>query len=262
MRKKMEVFADYHKQRDSFNGLLQPDCKERILLYKGKSGVGKTSLIMVCQRNVCEGVYLVPVQLRGEVVNVAEIFSRTGEKIGWNNLPRFIDRLDYFSHHTNIQFDKTQQKGMNNKINVALNADNPEDKKEHRVRLTESWFEDVKRLNENILIVMDTYEKATQELKDWISGPFLSRTATTNNVRVALAGQEVPDNQTIEWGHCSKLYELYGVKDAIHWMPVVKSLNKTIPFENQMDWLAGVCHALKGQPKEIINIIKGLPEAH
>jgi hypothetical protein len=108
-------------------------------------------------------------------------------------------------------------------------------------------------------MAMDNYELASSEVKDWISGPYLTRISNTNTVRVALAGREVPDENTIEWGHCSETYELFGIHEAEHWMPVVKDLERAIPVENQLDWLAGICYALDGCPELIIKVIQGLP---
>ncbi len=70
----MTPLADYHDQRNAFLALLEPDCAKRILLFSGETGTGKTSLIMDCQKDVCDPVYLIPIQLRGTVVSIAEIF--------------------------------------------------------------------------------------------------------------------------------------------------------------------------------------------
>jgi hypothetical protein len=60
---------------------------------------------------------------------------------------------------------------------------------------------------------MDTYEDATTDVQQWISGPFLARTAMVNQVRVLIAGQSVPDSNNIEWGQCSTTtkYAIFGI---------------------------------------------------
>lgn len=254
----MDTIADYHDQREAFLSLLNPDCEKRILLFRGPAGTGKTSLIMACLDKVCGPVYHVPFQLRGTAVSIAEIFWRTGSNLGWDCLPNFTEQLSYFSG-INVNIDGNKMRGINNQIRVVLHADNPADREYRQVSLTEAWFEDINSLDQLLLMVMDTYEQATDDVKDWISGPFLIRTVNSGKIRVALAGQEVPDPKTIEWGRCCEMHELFGVREAKHWVPVVENLDRVIPVEHPLDWLAGICHALDGQPDKIMKIIKKLP---
>jgi len=96
------------------------------------------------------------------------------------------------------------------------------------------------------------------EVQEWLSGPCLARAADCDRMRVAVAGQDVPD-AGIEWGHCCDRHELYGVREARYWLPVVESLDKRIPAEHPLDWLAGICCYLEGHPAKIIEVIKDLP---
>lgn len=104
---------------------------------------------------------------------------------------------------------------------------------------------------------MDTFESATAEVAEWISGPLLARVANTPPVRVVVAGQQVPDENNIEWCQCCAVYDLRGVREARYWMPVVQSLGRRVPSE---DYLAGICDALKGQPLAIMIQIQTFPE--
>ncbi len=73
-----------------------------------------------------------------------------------------------------------------------------------------------------------------------------------------LAGKEVPDNTNIEWGNYCVLHDLFGVREAEHWLPVVTALGRRVP-EPALIYLAGICHALKGHPDDIMKVIQGLP---
>lgn len=108
--------------------------------------------------------------------------------------------------------------------------------------------------------MLDTYEQATSDVQNWLSGPFMSRAADCGKVRVAVAGKTVPE-AGIEWRACHVLHELYGVEDAREWLPVVAALGKAVPAEHPMDYLAGICRALKGQPATIMEVIKTFPAA-
>ncbi len=160
---------------------------------------------------------------------------------------------------TSVNIDRNWLLGINNHISVALHADNPQDRSYRRAALTEAWFEDVQQLAEPFLVVFDTYEAATAEIQEWLSGPFLARVATADPLRVVIAGQTVPDKLNIEWSQCCHEHRLYGVPEARHWLPVIEAMGRYIPDEPPLIWLAGVCHALQGKPAEIIKIIEGLP---
>lgn len=253
----MSVLANYQDERKAFAALLEKGCRRRILLVCGKSGCGKTALMSACQSNLPEHVRYVPIQLRETATNVAEIFSRTVLGLGGlENLPCFAGELDALGHASQISLKDIKQDGRGNRISLALQADNPNEREERRVRLTEAWFEDVRDLPDQLLLVIDTYEKATTELKEWIDGPFLARVVGTPAVRVAVAGQEVPDFNNIEWGHCCNHLDLYGVAQAEHWLPVVRTLGRRVPVEPPETYLAGICAVLKGHPGEIMKFIQ------
>jgi len=257
----MNIFANYQDERKAFMSLLNPDCEKRIMLFYGESGTGKTALMMICQNDVCEPVYHVPIQLRNSAVNVAELFSRTGSLIGWSRFPCFTRRVTHMnkSPELNLNIQGNKQAGMGNMINVALTTENLVDRKERWVHLTEAWFEDISEMEFPVLLTMDTYEQAATEMKEWVSGPFLYRAAHCNNIRVVIAGQKVPESKNIEWGNCCDLHELYGVREAKYWLPVVEDLGRIIPEEPQLTYLAGICHALAGRPEAIMKIIQGFP---
>jgi hypothetical protein len=150
--------------------------------------------------------------------------------------------------------------GINNRINVALRAENTDDRENRRAALTEAWFADMAQCDQLVVFLFDTYEDATTEVQTWLSGPFLARAAQVVKVRVVVAGQTVPDKNNIEWGHCCVRHDLFGVWDAKHWMPIVQALGKRIDPQPPEVWLAGVCAGLKGNPAEIMKVIEALPQ--
>lgn len=253
-------YANYHKQRAAFKTLFVNECDNRILLLKGSSGSGKTSLLQTClKESATNNKQLISIQLRGSAVNVTEIFSRSANRLGWNKLTRFDQcAQDLATHTPQINLAGVQQQGGTNNLHIALNVQSSSDREHRQTLLTDAWFEDVEKIGEPLVMLFDTYEQAPSEVKDWLSGPFLSRTADCTAVRVAIAGQSIPD-VGIEWGHCHILHELFGVKEAHEWLPVVAALGKIVPVEPAEIWLAGICHALDGRPSEIMEIVKALP---
>ena len=251
------ILADYEGEQRAFGALLEPDCRERILLLRGESGSGKTTLLTACLERVPQALPCIRIQLRGRTVSVAEIFSRAGDILGWERLANFTARMADLSG-AQVHIKDNKMYGEEHSINVVLTND-PDQRQRRRAALTNAWFRDVKTFELPLLVALDTYEQASAEVAEWIDGPFLARVAESPPVRVLLAGQEVPDAHNIEWGRCCTLRELYGVPEAQHWLPVVAAMQRHIPFADPLTWLAGVCHALRGDPKEIMQVITNLP---
>lgn len=254
-------FANYHKQRAAFGALFADDCCSRILLLKGGSGSGKTSLLKTCLSEAATGRQPVSVQLRDSAVGVTEIFSRSAQRIGWEKLSQFSQCAQKLAAHTpHLHVTGVDQKGETNNLSIALNVNTLSERESRQTQLTDAWFADVEKLGEPLVMVFDVYEEASSEVKNWLSGPFLSRTADCAAVRVAIAGQSVPD-VGIEWNHCHTLHELFGISDAREWLPVVAALGKKVPVEPAEIWLGGICYSHKGDPSAIMKVINTFPDA-
>lgn len=255
------ILANYEEERAAFRSLLHENCEQRLLFFEGASGTGKTSLLRACQQEIPGDFETVPIQFRDSSVNVAEIFDRVGELVGWETMTHFTEQIAALSDLPTLQVQRNWQTGSNNQIHIALHADSLADKEQRRVQLTKAWLTDLQAITHPLLLIMDTYEQATTDVVGWIEGPFLTRAARLPQLRILLAGQHVPDAHNIEWGSCCHKRDLYGVQDARHWMPVVAALNRSIdaPGIDPFSWLAGICHALKGRPSAIMKVIESLP---
>jgi hypothetical protein len=255
------MLADYTEEIELFEQLLQPEGDMRILLFHGASGMGKTALIEACLDRVPDTVRYVPIELRGSAVTMPEIFQRVGGHVGWDHLHHFSSQVAAFWGTPEVVIDKNWLIGINNRINAVLKAENPSEVAERNALLTEAWYTDLQELEHLFLLAMDTYEAATEEVKQWISGPLLARTARPGKLRVLVAGQSVPD-PGIEWRRHCETRQLYGVREAKFWLPILKARGRevpTVPDRDLPNWLAGVCHALDGRPAEILKIIEALP---
>jgi hypothetical protein len=252
------LLANYHSERTCFEKLLESECEKRVLIFQGASGHGKTMLLQYCQAHVAAaGALCIPIQFRGSSVSMAEIFYRSSHHLGWDRLPNFSKQVVKLQ---DVPRAHIGQSCSFNSINVALSGATLEAREDRRLALTEAWVNDIQAACQLLFFMMDSYEQATTEVKQWISGPFLARMVWIDPVRVLIAGQEVPHENNIAWGKYCVTCSLYGVRDAEHWLPVVEKMDRHIPADNPETWLAGVCHALRGQPDEIMKIIQGLPK--
>lgn len=253
------IFADYQGQRSAFDEFCKPACKNSILFFEGESGSGKTALLRDCKSRIPNDLKPIAFDCKTGTMSISEFFSRTVDKIGWDGLSEFRKGVFSFSKGLTINVNDIKQKGNQNTIDIALRAEGEKDREDRQIMLTDSWFRDVRQLDTRLLVIIDTFEKSSSEISNWLCGPFLARIPETPQMRVLLAGQKTPDPNNIEWGDCCKHLPLLGIIDAHEWLPVVEAMGRNIEMDNPIDWLAGVCHALKGRPEAILKVIESLP---
>jgi hypothetical protein len=258
----MKVFANYEKERAAFRGLLEPQCRQRIVMYRGESGSGKTSLMTACQTLVPNEMCHVAMDLRGTATTVTEILSRTVVKLGGlGKLRHLTARLAALSRVPALNLADNTLRGTQNQIEVVVQNTAPVDRRERYEQLTDAWFADLAEAEQPLLLILENFDQANEDVHDWICGPFLARAAETVALRVALTGKRVPESR-IDWARCCQVFDLYGVKEAEHWLPVVEALGYRVPMEPPLTYLAAICHALNGHPAQIIQIIKTFPRKH
>jgi hypothetical protein len=250
--------ANYREQRRIFCTLFETDNPLRILFFHGKPGCGKTTLLQTCiEKDLPAGIRPIKYNFKN-FIELDEILDRVVDELGHENMPSFTKEISsLWRINQNVTMDKICQDGTGNLINVylALQTTNHEERDQRRKYLARAWFDDLRNAPP-IIFVMDTYEKAGEEVRNWVECIFLERVRRTPNIYVLIAGQQTPDDHNVEWGHCCTAKELPGVHSAEDWLPVARALNRCVPSK---EWLAGVCHALKGQPDEILTIIQDLP---
>lgn len=247
--------ANYQNEQAQFQELLDPISAQRILMFQGESGSGKSRLLEWCVEQVPSHMRYLSVQLRGSDTTAAHILYRLGRKIGW-------ERLNTFTQHiaTLVQKPKTNDHHLfleiRSHLNDLLQKTEPELRKQHQASLTDAWFADVMTFRSPLLLILDTYEQRTTELDQWFNQHFLPWVADTSSVRVLVAGQSVPE-QSSDWRHCCNTHELIGVHDARAWLPIAHAMGRKV---TSLDYLAGACAMAKGNPSQILNFIRLLPK--
>ncbi len=252
--------ANYQSEQKLFADFLAAESPTRILFFRGKSGSGKTTLLKICRHRLPANYRHIGFECKDRELNTAEVFARTGDQLGWPTFPAFTRQVAALNGLPTVQVERNWQTGSNNQINVALNVPDLKDREQRRVDLTRAWFDDLRQINQPLLLMIDTYEQAPEELKKWLAGPFLARVERTPHLRVLMAGQETPDTNNIEWDHCCQACDLYGVREAHHWLPVLTALNRRLEGVDPISWLAGICYVLRDKPPaEIMKAIESLP---
>ncbi len=171
----IEILADYQRESLAFDELCKPTAKQFILFYEAGSGYGKTALLRNCSRRIPGDMMQIAFNCKERAITIAEFFSRTVNKLGWEGLSEFNERVLSLYRDVSVNVHDLVQKGDLNRIEIALSAESKEDRENRRTMLTEAWFRDVKNLQNRLLIMVDTFENANSEVAEWVCGSFLPR---------------------------------------------------------------------------------------
>jgi len=254
-----ENIANYHEERHAFCELLQPECDRRILLFEGKSGNGKSTLLNHCRAHIPKESHHVPLDLRGSSLSLAGLFFKMTRQLKTEKFQYFADKVAELSGRSAVELKNAAQWGNENQINIALQGSGNLSREERLAALTNAWFMDMQAVQRQCVVMMDTFEQANDEMKEWVSGEFLTEVARSENLRVTVAGQTVPDQSRIEWAYCCQKWTLYGVKEAEHWMKLVDELGRIVPSAQPLGVLQGLCIAFEGHPAKIMKTIEAFP---
>jgi hypothetical protein len=165
--------------------LLAGRARERILLYEGASGLGKSTLVR--QASVYAkglGIPVVYVDLKGGGVTVEDILG---------------------------QFD------------LDLNRHLPNFTREGASK-TYLLRRDLRNLRHPVLVIFDTYEGAAsnQTVVDWLNQQFFAEVETALSIAVIVAGQQIPHYRTAGWRDLVRYLPLSPIMEIEHWKPWVE----------------------------------------
>jgi hypothetical protein len=232
------VTVDREKEISLFDNMLKGNLEERILLVEAKSGWGKSVLLREFARRCPRNILLADLDFKGGGTTFAEIFSRSCDKLG--GLKRFpnLSRQLQSTAHPSINMSSNIILGKN-QIDIYL-GDNDENQQQARLTtLTDAFFADLRSFRK-MLMIMDSFEKADENIKKWLSNAFLSRAHYSANLYLVIAGQQVPE-QTLEW-ECEHV-SLEGIAHE-HWYRYARSIGVMVPA----DFIKGCCSICNGQP--------------
>ena len=253
--------ANYKTELSLYDNLCNDIEDMKILLYEGKSGYGKTTLLRHCLNKPKNKILNVKFCFKSGAISIGEIFFKTIATLGETKFVEFNKALNSLSTELVVNVSNIEQLGTKNRIELALYAHDESDKKFRELLLTEAWWKDLQAINSKVVFVFDTFEKVGNNLNDWIISSFLPRIPYLKNVKVVIAGQNVPDSNNIDWGEYCKHIILQGISNPHEWVSIIEQKNKSINFTvDSINWLHGVCNALQGSPALILKIIDDLPE--
>jgi len=250
--------ANYTAEKAEFQNLLQPNSDQRVLMFHGESGSGKSTLLRNCKSSIPAHIPHVTLDLKGRGMNAEYLFYKLGHRAGWERVTAVTQQIAAWQDTPHAYDQPAWQNGIQNHLRQIFTTVDAEQKSERQAILTERWFEDTQSFQTPFLLLIDTYEKATDEWDVWFSQHFLPWVGETESVRVLLAGTHVPE-PSIEWSDCSHQMELRGVAEANAWLPVAEAMGRRV---DSFDFLKGACAMANGDPAMILQFIEGMPRSN
>ena len=120
------------------------------------------------------------------------------------------------------------------------------------LHLQQAFVEDLKAIPDKMVLLIDSFELAPSEVKNWISGTFLQAAAQIPKLLIVVAGQEVPDHNNIAWGDYCHFVELGLIKDHRAWCQFAQDAQ--LSFSDQEALIRGLTIGCEGQPEQIRNL--------
>jgi energy-coupling factor transporter ATP-binding protein EcfA2 len=250
--------ANYTHEQDQFKALIESDVEPNILMFQGASGSGKSHLINHCLNTVPkDGLLIARLQLQSNDDTIPTLFNVMGSKIGRAELPTFSQRVAGFVGKTAESENTLWRIQLRRHLReIGWNSDH-DTRRDWYQQLTDAWFADAEAFDRPLLLAIDTYEQSSSEFDEWFRDEFLYAVAGSTKLRVLIGGQTIPEPMS-DWLSCASVHELQGVTDAKEWLVWGELHGIQIP---SLEYMAGICKALEGQPSKIIQILKTLPQS-
>src|SRR5262249_45639915 len=229
----------HRPSREAFAQLLTADPAARILLLHGpEPEAGKTRLLEHCFARLPSDVENVLIDMKHVLHPADELFSLLRLQLA-GALPKLMAAWQAQASPL-VPVTGNRLIGMNNTLEVTITID-PQDA---RATLTEEFFADVGAFPRPLLIAIDSYERASAAAKDWVAGPFLTRVAHFNMVRVIIAGREVPQPSGRGSAYCGPVQTLEPVTQPGEWKLLIEEMGRQVGTADPDGTLVEICRAL------------------
>jgi hypothetical protein len=214
--------ADRLKEWSAIAELLAGRSRDRILLFEGPSGLGKSALVRQAAAYAkVLGVPVVQLDLKRAGLAVEGILGQFYLELG-QRLPNF-----------------SREGGS----------------KTHLLR------RDLRSLRQPVLVIFDTYEgcAGNQTVVDWINQQFLIDVERALGLTVIVAGQRAPDYNGARWQDQVRHFALKPITEIEHWEPWVKQHHPE--FQDKRVDLNTLIRATEGKPSLMSSLFETISKS-
>lgn len=207
---------DFHIDRDEeiklFRNILEGQSNVRILLIEAESGMGKTALLEKYEK-MSKTLKLpwAKVDFKNASYTFGEIIREMCDQLREISFLDFEDQCRNFITNSGLTVGRSAL--LSSSIDAALSKLSPDDRKMQRQVIIDAFFGALisshERFHSSIVLSFDTFEKASSNVKEWITQQFITRSKLYSWIICVVAGQETPGiDPTTEWCSHSKLERL------------------------------------------------------
>jgi hypothetical protein len=242
-----------------FSQLVEVRNQRRILLMKAPSGYGKSHLIDYFAQSYKEKGQgnLVILDLSDLTEGKIYLIEKLISKLDSEKFHRYEKMLDKIIGSQQISgMSNNSFVGDGNTAQVFLTTGTLSKELENGLlqRLENAFFQDLKSVRKQTILLIDAFDKAPLELQKWIENQFLGVVAENlERFRVVVAGQEVPQPKA-DWRlyhYCCQLSPIMEVDVWYEYMQVRQ-------WHVDRAFVGRVVSELKGRPHDIVEFF----EAH
>lgn len=174
---KINALANYKQHRQSFDALCQIECEQRILLFQGQSGFGKTSLLHYCAAQARKQDLPVLTFDFKHGFNTDTFFQQSASFPLSDSFPRVAEQIS--ADISQINMDGVKQEGQGHTLAAIIqHPGSPAPQRLHT--LTQAWLTDAQALTSPLLLFIDHFPQAHPELtaeiqavRQWLLNRFL-----------------------------------------------------------------------------------------
>lgn len=257
----MEPLANRSQELKTFIEIVTGINPRRIFLIEGKSGSGKTNLlgqfIYQCPRHIL----CVAIDLKSAQSGIHYIFNTLRRRLGSQNFPHLDRQVQEFLRRDNINVtvSDNEMRGREQQIQVILNFERDTEKllrvdesiRQFRLSaMKNALFQDLRPIKQPICLMFDTFNEASDELKSWLGGEFLSEVVDSPNLRIVIAGQQIP-KPNIEWMNLYEYCCLEAINDVEEWWKFAQHQQLNCP----RDAVKAITLTFDGNPDNIVKTL-------
>ncbi|MBD2074361.1 ATP-binding protein [Phormidium sp. FACHB-592] len=245
---KLRNLANRTKELEIFLKMAVGNYDCRIMLIEGVSGMGKTSLLSRFKHQCPSGVKYVPFDCKG-VDSIAAFLSEVVTELGQEQFQTFLSKVKLFVQG-GVDFSENDI-AAENTISIAINSHVDPKTQEYRLEeLQKAFFNDLAALEHRTVITLDTYQLASDSLREWLESKWLRAVARRlRNVVTVIAGQSIPDPNNSVWVDECEHFSLNPINDVKAWCDFCSDLLELSKVPEETIKL--VIDGLHGHPAQI-----------
>jgi hypothetical protein len=211
-----KIHVDRKHEMSVFQDMLTGIDTKHIFLIEAEGGMGKTSLL---QQFWDAGLNHRRCRINLKQVNSSftDILGELGHQLGPNHFARYNQRIQELLKVSEMRLEHSTLIG--NKIDASFTGLDAEQRQMRRQVLTDVFLECLEESTvsraDRVVILLDTFDASSEDIKEWLAGAFLSRVRPIRSIVLVIAGREIP-KLDIDWDEWCLRHTLsrLGIDDA------------------------------------------------